>query len=246
MNVLDQDELGWMAWSYAPAVIRAHRGLVRKAVGQDPMAFKFAHEEVKRDVDFVRELAELDWRIVANMAEELRSNREILLVAVRQDLHALIHADMEMRNDVDFLTEVVDINPRSLAEVSQSLRDDSEVVRACVERNGQALAYAGNFKEDRSMLQTAMTAIHGTCTGQLWSTPYTAKALGIEEDESSTPRSHAAYTTRSSQGARTARSGSRVPQNNLGIKMAAWLNKEGAEIRRGMRGTDVSMLGISR
>lgn len=167
--VIGQTSDGWMAFSYAPEILRGDPELLRAALKADYMAMKFAPQSILDDRQFMLEAVGLDWRVIRAVPKELQADREIVRAAALQDIAALEFAICDLSTDKDLLMEAVEVNARALMYVSDFWRQDDHLIMESIRHSGKALAYANDQQRaDREFVNEAMKSTIGSCSGLLW------------------------------------------------------------------------------
>ena len=134
-------------------------------VAQDPLALRFATEELRGDREVVMTAAAQEPIALFYATEELRGDREVVMTAVTSNGQALKYATEELRGDRGVVMAAVAKDGSALEYATQELRGDREVVMTAVARNGWVVNDASEeLRGDREVMEAALAVVaaHGT------------------------------------------------------------------------------------
>merc|ERR1711865_1074188 len=145
--------------------------LVMSAIKVDPMAFKFASDELRNNADFVLEAVKVNWIALKHASLKVRSNAKVVLEALSQDFEALQYAAPDLLTDPEFALQAAGLHGRCVARggVSRALQDDKAWVLKAARKNPMCLSYFDDdYREDRDVINQSMAGRLGACSGLNW------------------------------------------------------------------------------
>lgn len=103
-------------------------------------AFSVASDELKNDLEFVKEVLKCDKKAFGTISENLRANKDLVLYALEcKCLNILYYASEELLNDRDVVLNTVKINyGEGLDKVSKILQKDFEILIESAIRSGNS------------------------------------------------------------------------------------------------------------
>merc|ERR1712070_1367619 len=119
------------------------------------MAFKFASDELRNNVNFVLEAVKVNWIALKHASMKVRSNPQVVLEALSQDFEALQYAAPALLEDPDFALEAAGLHGRACARggVSRALQDNKDWVLEAAKKNPMCLSYLDDdHREDRDVI----------------------------------------------------------------------------------------------
>ena len=103
-------------------------------------AFSVASDELKNDIEFVKEILKCNKNTFGNISENLRANKDLVMYALEcKCSNILYYASEELLNDKDVVLNAVKINyGEGLDKVSKILQKDFEILIESAIRSGNS------------------------------------------------------------------------------------------------------------
>lgn len=122
--------------------LRRNREFMLEIAVSIPEIFKEAAEELRKDPVFSRQMVEVNSRCMEYIDYHLTSDREIAVAAISKEGTNLRFVDFSLRMDKDLVMQAIRQNPTALMFAPNHLQDDVEVVSLAVSIAPFAMTYA--------------------------------------------------------------------------------------------------------
>lgn len=150
-------------YSETPSLLKESPYFVLQAAKGNVKTFKYASDQLKQDIPFIKKLISKARRNCENdsplyyLSENLRENYELAHEELKKSGLSLRFVAKNLQADRDLVEVAVTQNGLALAYASQNLQGDREVVAAAIKQDGMALQYASNqLRNDLSLAREAV------------------------------------------------------------------------------------------
>lgn len=128
---------------FAGEKILNDKGIVKMAVIAQKDNFRYASEELRGDLEFLKELYEeepyLSKTIMKYTSEEIRNNKEFVRLVAKADIRVLAYIGDELKNDFEFALELVREDPDAITYMSEEVKNEKQIVLEAVRGDGRII-----------------------------------------------------------------------------------------------------------
>ena len=114
------------------------------AFKQNRDSLGFFCDSLGEDLEFLKNLVEIDCSILSSLPEEMVDNAEIMLIAIKQNHETFLKVGEQLRADKSFILQAVLQNARCLEFVDPQVLEDQALLQKIVDACPSALQYIKN------------------------------------------------------------------------------------------------------
>jgi hypothetical protein len=141
----------------AGTLMRQNKDVVRAAYRVNPWSFRHASIRLKRDLEFVEELMNIDGTGLQFAAPICQDSYKVVTAAIQSKCENVRWASVRIRSDKDFMMEVLKKNGRMIKYMDDACKADRAIVFAAVSSQGHALGEAAfHLKCDKELARLAI------------------------------------------------------------------------------------------
>ncbi|EFC39142.1 hypothetical protein NAEGRDRAFT_59353 [Naegleria gruberi] len=130
------------ALEYNSFSLANNKNFMQKLIEINPIAFKFAHETLRKEQEFVEMVLEKDVHLLKYVHSDLTSKTEFMEKYIRKDGLLLQYAAEHLKWNKDFVKIATDETACAIMHVTNKFDGYIDLLKECLKRNPHLLEYA--------------------------------------------------------------------------------------------------------